>query len=148
MRHSGMAALPNLAAHSVPLGGPGAGALLADVGHRAEVVTHESERADAALGALQKRLDSWGGRRTAVKTGRLGYQESADVTGLLQSPDEGSWSLWSVPRSLREVEPEVTLQLDFGDRSVPDAPDWDYARPAPAGGSGAAGAGRAGGEAS
>jgi hypothetical protein len=144
MRHSGMAALPNLAVHSIPLAGAGVSALLADVEHRAEVVTHESERAEAAHGALQKRLDSWSGRRQAVKTGRLGYDEGADVTGLLQSPDEGTWSLWSVPRSLREVEPEVTLQLDFGDRSVPDAPDWEYVRPAAV----AADAGQVRGEAS
>jgi hypothetical protein len=30
--------------------------------------------------------------------------------------------------SLREVEAEILLQLDRDDRSVPDAPRWDYER--------------------
>jgi hypothetical protein len=104
-------------------------ALLRDVALRAEAVTHDADQAEAVRGGLQKRLDSWAGARTAVKTGRLGYQVGADVTGLLQSPEEGSWGLWSAPRSLREVEPEVVLQLEQADRSVPDAPAWDYDRP-------------------
>lgn len=77
---------------------------------------------------MQKRLDSWSGHRSAVRTGRLGYEEATDVTGLLRSPEDGSWTLWSAPRSLREVEPEVVLQLDLADRSVPDAPAWEYAQ--------------------
>jgi hypothetical protein len=132
MRHSGMAALPNTAAHSVPLSSAGVTALLRAVAQRAEVVTHDADQAEAARGGLQKRLDSWVGARTAVKTGRLGYEVGADVTGLLQSPEDGTWGLWSAPRSLREVEPEVVLQLDQADRSVPDAPAWDYDR-SPAG---------------
>jgi hypothetical protein len=126
MRHSGMAALPNVAAHSMPLTGPAVTALLDDAARRAEVVTHDAEQSELVRGGLQKRLDSWSGYRSAVRTGRLGYEEAADVTGLLQAPEEGSWTLWSAPRSLREVEPEVVLQLDYTDRSVPDAPAWEY----------------------
>ena len=129
MRHAGISGLPNLAAHTVPLSGAAVTALIDDIARRAEVVTHDAEQAGQVRGFLQKRLDSWGGHRSAVKTGRLGYQEAADVTGLLKSPEEGSWTLWSAPRSLREVEPEVVLQLDLVDRSVPDAPAWDYAPP-------------------
>ena len=132
MRHGGINGLPNLAAHTVPLSGAAVTALIDDIARRAEVVTHDAEQAGQVRGFLQKRLDSWGGHRSAVKTGRLGYQEAADVTGLLKSPEEGSWTLWSAPRSLREVEPEVVLQLDLADRSVPDAPAWDYA-PSPGG---------------
>jgi len=132
MRHAGMTALANVAAHVVPLSSPGVTALLDDVARRAEVVTHDAEQAELVRGGLQKRLDSWSGHRSAVKTGRLGYEEAADVTGLLHAPEEGSWTLWSAPRSLREVESEVVLQVDFADRSVPDAPPWEY-NPAPAG---------------
>jgi hypothetical protein len=138
MRHGAMAALPNTAAHSVPLSGPGVGALADEVRRRAEVVTHDAGQAELVRGGLQKRLDSWSGHRAAVKTGRLGYEEAADVTGLLQAPEEGTWSLWSAPRSLREVEPEVVLQLDFDDRAVPDAPAWEYSA-TPAGAAGAGG---------
>jgi len=130
MRHAGMATLPNLAAHTVPLSGPGVQALMDDIVRRAEVVTHDAEQAELVRGYLQRRLDSWSGHRAAVRTGRLGYEEAAEVTGLLQSPEDGSWSLWSAPRSLREVEPEVVLQLDQVDRSVADAPSWDYDRSA------------------
>jgi len=128
MRHAGISGLPNVAAHTVPLSGAVVTALIDDIARRAEVVTHDAEQAEQVRGFLRKRLDSWGGHRSAVKTGRLGYEEAADVTGLLQSPEEGSWTLWSAPRSLREVEPEVVLQLDLPDRSVPDAPTWDYDR--------------------
>ena len=131
MRHAGMMALPNTAAHFVPLAGHAVTALLDHVAWRAGVVTHDAGQAEAVRSGLQNRLDSWSGKRTAVKTGRLGYEEAADVTGLLRSPEEGIWDLWSAPRSLREVEPEVVLQLDYEDRSVHDAPAWEYV-PGPA----------------
>jgi hypothetical protein len=133
MRHAGLSALPNVAAHAVPLSGPVVTALLDDVAGRADVVTHEAERAELVRGYLQRRLDSWAGKRSAVRTGRLGYQEAAEVTGLLVNPDDGRWELWSAPRSLREVEPEVVLQLDYADRSVADEPAWEYRRTAPGG---------------
>jgi hypothetical protein len=140
MRHAAASALPNTAAHTVPLAGPAVAALLDDVAGRAEVVTHDAEQAELVRGSLQKRLDDWYGKRAQVKTGRLGYEEGNDVTGLLHAPEEGSWGLWSVPRSLREVEPEVLLQVTYDDRSVPDAPAWEYAaKPAPAGGASGAG---------
>ena len=128
MRHAAMTALENIAANSVALSGPAVTALVDEVARRAEMVTHDTGQADLVRGGLQKRLDSWSLKRAQVKTGKLGYDEAADVTGLLVAPEEGSWDLWSAPRSLREVEPEVVLQLDFGDRSVPDAPAWEYAR--------------------
>ena len=57
-------------------------------------------------------------------------QGGADVTGLLREPDEGQ--LGSVVRAdgaLREVEAEILLQLDREDRSLRDAPAWNYDRP-------------------
>ncbi len=129
MRHSGMAALANTAAHGLPLSGPGVTALLDQVQARAEQVTHDAVHASQVRAYLQHRLDSWRGHRAAVRTGRLGYEVQADVTGLLRDPDAGSWELWSAPRSLREVEPQISLQLDQQDRSLPEAPSWSYDRP-------------------
>jgi hypothetical protein len=63
-----------------------------------------------------------------VRTGHLGRKEAPDVNGLLREPDEESWDLWSAPMSMREVEAEILLQLDAGDRSVGDAPAWSYER--------------------
>ncbi len=50
------------------------------------------------------------------------------MTGLLRDPDAGGWDLWSAPLSLREVEPEIILQLDRDDRSLPEARAWSYDR--------------------
>ena len=141
MRHSGMAALPNTAAQTLPLAGPAVTALLEEIRTRAERVTHDTEQAIAVRAGLQHRLDSWHSHRAAVTTGRLGYQVGADITGLLVDPDTGSWDLWSAPRSLREVEPQISLQLDQHDRSLHEAPGWSYDRPPQAAGRGQAPAG-------
>jgi hypothetical protein len=133
LRHSGMAALSNTAAHTLPLDGPVAAGLLDGVRRRAEVVTQDAGQAEAVRGQLQHRLDSWRGARRVVTTGRLGYATDRDVTGLLQEPDAGPWTLWSVPNSLREVEAEIALQLDRADRSLDDAPAWGYEFAASAG---------------
>lgn len=128
MRHSAMVALPNAAARTTPLTGSTVTGLLDGVQHRAEQVTHDVGQALAVRQQLQHRLDSWHSLRRTVAAGRLGYQEAADVTGLLRDPEAGSWTLWSVPNSLREVEAEITLQLDRPDRSLEDAPSWSYDR--------------------
>ena len=65
LRHSGVSSLPNVAANSVPLSGPFVAALLDAVGARAEVVTHEAERAASVRAELQHRLDRWYARRQA-----------------------------------------------------------------------------------
>lgn len=74
----------------------------------------------------QHRLDGWHHRRATLSTGQLWYELAADVDGLLRDPDDGAWDLWTAPRSLREVEPEILLQLERIDRSLADAPAWAY----------------------
>jgi hypothetical protein len=100
--------------------------LLDDVERRAARVTHDVAAATGVRQRLRHRLEQWSERRHAVSSGVLGYQEAADVTGLLRPPEEGTWDRWSAPRSLREVEPEVLLQLERSDRSTDDAPTWQY----------------------
>lgn len=129
MRHSGIGALPNTAAHTITLNGIFAQALLDALQQRAEMVTHDVGEADEVRRQVQHRLDRWEHKRRRLPSGQLGYGEAADVTGLLRKPDEGTWQLWSAPMSLREVEPEVLLQLDWNDRSLPDASGWSYDRP-------------------
>jgi hypothetical protein len=134
LRHSGVSSLPNTAANAVPLSGPLVSALLDAISARAELVTHDAARGVSVRAELQHRLDLWFSQRQALQTGQLGYKEAADVHGLLRQPDEGSWDLWSVPMSMREVEAEILLQLDRDDRSMSDAPAWSYDRSAtPAG---------------
>ena len=127
LRHSSIDALGNIAAGTVPLDGPATDDLVAALEHRAERVTHDRAAVAAALKMARRRLEEWERQRQALQTGRLGYEEAADVSGLLVKPDQGPWETWSVPMSLREVEPEVLLQLEARDRGVGEAPAWEYA---------------------
>ena len=128
VRHSDVSALPNTAASGVTLTGPFATGLLDAVEQRAARVTHDLDRAGQVRSSTQYRLDRWGAQRAKLQTGKLGYQQEVDVTGLLQPPDAGVWELWSAPMSLREVEPDVLLQLNQRDASAEDAPAWTYDR--------------------
>src|SRR5258708_36416147 len=112
MRHSGMAALPNTAAQTLPLAGPAVTGLLEEIRTRAERVTHDTGQATAVRAGLQHRLDSWHAHRAAVTTGRLGYEVGADIPRLLVDPDTRRWDLWAAPRRLRDGQPQVSLQLD------------------------------------
>ncbi|MGI8677389.1 MAG: DISARM system helicase DrmA [Jatrophihabitans sp.] len=129
VRHRDSSTLPNVAAATVPLTGPAADRLVELFGKRAERVTHDSARGALARKAVQKRLDSWTQRRATLQAGVLGYRQAPDVVGLLKQPDEHSWDPWTAPLSLREVEPEVLLQIDRRDNSVDDAPGWTYDAP-------------------
>lgn len=126
LRHSGAATLSNTAAHTVALDGPAARELLDAVHARAERVTRDTRAADHARRETQHRLDRWAARRRSLQATTLGYQIELGVDGLLREPDSGPWDLWSAPRSLREVEPQVVLQLAAIDRSLDEAPAWAY----------------------
>ena len=97
--------------------------LLSLLFERASRVTHDAGHAEQVRKQVQHRLDRWSHRRNALPSGRLGYQEAADVAGLLAAPGEGSWSLWTAPRSMREVENEVLLQLHASDLSTTEEPE-------------------------
>jgi hypothetical protein len=128
VRQSDVATLPNTAAGVAPLQGAAAHALLDAFAARAGRVTHDQAQVQRIRHEVQNRLDHWQHLRTHLQTGALGYEKAADVTGLLKKPDEGTWERWTAPMSLREVEPEVLLQLDRRDSSEDDAPAWSYDR--------------------
>ena len=117
---------PNIAAGTSPITGPAADALIEVFGRRAERVTDDAPWADEVRAQVRHRLERWDHRRHTLATGRLGYKDADGVTGLLREPNEGGWDLWSTPMSLREVEPEVLLQLESRDPSLDTAPDWTY----------------------
>jgi hypothetical protein len=127
IRHASPSALPNDAAHDVPLDASAMATLLDTVQRRAELVTGNAAVGMTAREELQGRLDRWQHRRATLATGQLGYQDAPDIDGLLREPSDGAWDVWSAPRSLREVEAEVILQLDRRDTSLSDAPPWTYA---------------------
>ena len=126
LRHASTDALPNPAAHTVPLTGTAADALVDELARRAGLVTGDAVWADEVRRIAQGRLDRWRHKRTTLPSGRLGYKDADGITGLLQEPGERAWTDWSAPMSLREVEPEVLLQIDQLDRSLEDAPAWEY----------------------
>ena len=126
VRQGGASSLPNVAAATVDLAGGVTGRLIELLGRRARQVTHDEHAADLVEKATRDRLERWQDRRKKLQTGVMGYQQAPDVTGLLRQPDDGTWDRWTAPMSLREVEPEVLLQLQTRDHSLDDAPEWDY----------------------
>jgi len=79
------------------------------------------------------RIDRW--VREAQKPGRkLGYERErgqGSIKNLLIKPGIESWTSFTVPMSMREVEPGVQLVLD--DSLHPESPQWQYQKPKPEG---------------
>ncbi len=129
LRHSSTAALPNTAAQNVPLDAATVDRILDAIEARAERVTHDPAAATDIRHRARGRLEWWSERRRSLASGVLGYKVGNDVTGLLKDPQAAEWDTWTAPMSLREVEPEVLLQLARTDPSVDDAPRWHYDEP-------------------
>jgi len=70
------------------------------------------------------RADRW--VKEAIKAGRrLGYEtvrRQGDVAPLLKKPGLKAWDEFTVPMSMREVEPGVKLIMDI--TTLPEPPDW------------------------
>ena len=120
---------------------PGAGALASpslpamtstvdSVTERAWEVTEDSARKNLATAELKSRADEWA-KEAAVPGRVLVYQKHGagpTAYALLEAPGIKPWSTWTVPMSMREVEPGVNLVME-DDRSNQD-PVW-CARPTP-----------------
>ena len=137
VRHATNPVLPNLGAHVAPLGQAAVAELLDLLRDRAELVADSAPVGLEVAERARQQLDHWLQRRTTLPIGQLGYRADAQaVAGLLREPDEVPWDRWTAPMSLRDVEPEVLLQLRRDDPSWSGAPAWDFT-PRPATGSGA-----------
>lgn len=91
-------------------------------------VTEDSAKRSRATAEMKSRADEWA-KEAAVPGRVLVYQKyGAGPTAypLLESPGMRPWSTWTVPMSMREVEPGVNLVME-DDRSNQD-PVW---RPRP-----------------
>lgn len=77
---------------------------------------------------LQERIDEWvkEASRPARKLGYDTRSKQGDVAALLRKPGAEPWSLFTVPMSMREVEPGVRLVME--ERTLSSGPDWK-ARP-------------------
>lgn len=133
IRHRTDVALPNDGAHRVPLDHPAVADLLAAIRERAAGVVDDVPSGQDVADQAQGRIDRWSLRRSKLQADRLGYQGDATHSGLLRKPDQAPWDDWSAPMSLRDVEPEVLLQLRRDDPSWDGAPPWDFTPRPPAG---------------
>ena len=105
------------------------------VASRAQNVTFPADE-HVAVGAhvrqaLSARLDAWA-REASVPNRKLGYRRPRKKDGvtvpLFQSPGKDPWGPFTVPTSMREVEPGVGLVLGGSGRDA--LPAWRFAPPA------------------
>lgn len=77
---------------------------------------------------VEERCDEWikeatrGGRRLGYEAGKKRKKGEDDVAALLKKPGHQAWDFFTVPMSMREVEPGVRLIM-FTDR-LPEGPAW------------------------
>ncbi|HET6406275.1 MAG TPA: hypothetical protein VFG14_00205, partial [Chthoniobacteraceae bacterium] len=89
-------------------------------------VSQEATLRDLARSGLKERLDEWAAE--ANKGGRiLAYEKKGPnrqtTVALLERPGVKAWSNFTVPMSMREVEPGVRLIMSTA-RSSATPPDW------------------------
>jgi hypothetical protein len=102
------------------------------IADRAWRVTGQNAVQSLAAAMVGERCDEWvkeatrGGRRLGYEGGRARKKGEDDVAALLRKPGMQAWELFTVPMSLREVEPAVRLIMS--DDDLPEGPAW---RPRP-----------------
>ena len=93
-------------------------------------VTEDSTKKNLATAEMKSRADEWA--KEAAVPGRVlvyqKYRAGPTAYALLETPGIKPWSMWTVPMSMREVEPGVNLVME-DDRSNND-PAW-RSRPTP-----------------
>ncbi len=73
---------------------------------------------------LQERIDEWT-KEASRPARKLGYdtkRKQGDVAALLKRPGADPWSIFTVPMSMREVEPGVRLVME--EKPLSSGPDW------------------------
>lgn len=88
---------------------------------------HATELGTRVSAVVAAKLDDWGAE-AAKPNRKLGYRKGRhkdDVTvALLQAPSSAPWGPFTVPTSMREVEPGVGLVLGGG--GPEQLPDWPF----------------------
>lgn len=101
---------------------------------RAGRVTDSKETKRLAEDMVAQRCDEWvkeatrGGRRLGYEASRGHKAGAGDIAALLKKPGSQPWDAFTVPLSLREVEPGVRLVMNHGER-LSEGPAW---KPRPA----------------
>ena len=94
--------------------------MLADRAGKVKNVTTEQ----LAESMLQERIDEWT-KEASRPARKLGYdtkRKQGDVAALLKRPGADPWSTFTVPMSMREVEPGVRLVME--EKTLSAGPDW------------------------
>lgn len=98
------------------------------ISHRGWRVSDSTEVRTLAEEMVGERCDEWvreatrGGRRLGYEPGRRRKAGEDDIAGLLKKPGLQPWDGFTVPLSLREVEPGVRLIMESG--NLPEGPAW------------------------
>lgn len=77
---------------------------------------------------VEERCDEWikeatrGGRHLGYEAGKKRKHGEDDIAALLKKPGHQAWDLFTVPMSMREVEPGVRLIMITG--NLPEGPPW------------------------
>jgi hypothetical protein len=77
---------------------------------------------------VEERCDEWikeatrGGRHLGYEAGKKRKKGEHDIAALLKKPGHQAWDLFTVPMSMREVEPGVRLIMITG--NLPEGPPW------------------------
>jgi hypothetical protein len=129
LRHDRRAWNLNAGARSVDTHDPAAVAVVAALARHAALATSDVELGAQVRAMAQQRLDLWQQEEAAKP--QLAYRRKGpDSVPLLQEPGLVRWNHWTCPTSLRDVEPEINLQLlrnsDLGEAS---APPFDFTEP-------------------
>lgn len=125
MRLSNDGLNPNLGAQAMDkTAGPEATQAINAVSERAWKAKDKAAR-DLVVGMARDRSDRWA-KESAMGGRRLGYETErgqGDVVALLKKPGAQAWDEFTVPMSMREVEPGVQLVMDAARRTA-DSPPW------------------------
>jgi hypothetical protein len=120
---------PNLGAERLDSASkPDVGDLKRVVSQRAGRVTDSKEAQDLAEDMTSERCDGWveeatrGGRRLGYEAGKKRKKGEGDIAALLKRPGLQPWDHFTVPLSLREVEPGVRLVMNSD--TLPQGPHW------------------------
>ena len=98
------------------------------ISERAWRLTDQKAVQELAEAMVGERCDEWikeatrGGRKLGYEAGKKRKKGEDDVAGLLKKPGLQSWDHFTVPMSMREVEPGVRLVMLTD--NLPEGPPW------------------------
>ncbi|WCK55154.1 helicase-related protein [Aneurinibacillus sp. Ricciae_BoGa-3] len=94
------------------------------ISNRGWNIKNDRSIADQIEEMVKDRIDLW--QKESNRSGRrLGYEserKKGDIAPLLKKPGIVSWDKFTVPMSMREVEPGVQLIMDVD--TLPEGPNW------------------------